>query len=126
MPKTPGTYAFFDVAKEPVLKLMSAWREQYAKDRLDATLTGSFSRCNNANNSAFTTWRTERALTARLISVCAHGTSASVTGCVSTTDIYLKANVSTYHEVPKAIIHLLACETLDELADALVDRGGAT
>lgn len=122
MEKRPGSYAVFDVAKAPLLALMSDWRRDNAKLGLDGSLQGVFARCEDAETATFETWRAGDAKSARLLSLFSHGSAGTLEGCTKA-PLYVEAECATYPEVPGAVIHLLACESLLELAPALVAAG---
>ena len=126
MPKTPSTYAVFDVASEPVLDAIATWRETNVRPILDQTLIGDFGKCSDASDDELAAWR-GRAIERKLLSICAHGDTATVRGCSNKTDIYivdeLRQSPSETPEVPGAVIHLLACSTMPDLGQALVAAG---
>lgn len=125
MAKEPKTFAAFDVRKDDLTSLISRWREANLFPTLEAKLTGSLAHCDGpATKSAATEWRANDAKGARLLSICSHGSSGSLNGCADA-PLYTDGEVAHYEEVPGAIMHLLACESLSQLGPALFDPGQA-
>jgi hypothetical protein len=123
MAKKKKTLAVFDVAKEDLLALISEWREQNIP-KMTTGIAASFSKCTAAGNDELKAWRAApTTLQAKLLSVSSHGTGGKVLGCESA--LYSKASSGSYGEVTGAVVHLLACDSLTALAQALVDDDGA-
>jgi hypothetical protein len=123
--KKPNTFSLFDVAKEKLLSLISDWRTNELSNTVARKLAGQMFQCQDAGGaSKFDSWRQGAARDAALLSICAHGAQASVEGC-DRDRIYTTPEVANYPEVAGAVIHLVACESLSELAPKLVQPGKA-
>lgn len=128
MPKNSSAIALFGVASEKMLGLMTEWREAYLTENMPAGKAVTKSRCTStADEDAPDSWRRGHGAAARLLSICSHGSGGSVQSCSSggpnPTDFYESVDAATYPELPGAILHLLACEALKDLAGELSAPG---